>query len=243
MAIAEVGGGTQRSTIREANVDAAPGEAFPANVASGSLLIVVGAVWQSGTGITAVTVTDTLGTSYTVILAGTGVTHSGGNARPFVAYGIAPSAGANTVTVDPSGTGNYINACIDEFSGVHATPLDINGGESTGTSTTPSDGLITLTDGALVIGVMAKIGSSTHTVGSGYTLIDSDTTLVRQAYAAEFQIVGAAGAYTPDFTIGATDDWTMISVAFKPAGAGGAALLVEDGLTFRRRTTTRRITP
>jgi hypothetical protein len=65
-AITEVGGGRQRA---KGQCDAAAGttctRAYPANVTSGNLLVVAGTVWNSPVQ-TVSSVTDTIGTSYTV---------------------------------------------------------------------------------------------------------------------------------------------------------------------------------
>src|SRR5947209_4817773 len=100
-AIAEVGSGSQRATLRQPNADLAT-VAFPGNVTAGNFLLVQGVSWQAGSGNSAITVTDTQSTPYTVIMASTGVTWAGGVGKAFIAYGIASSSGANTVTINPS---------------------------------------------------------------------------------------------------------------------------------------------
>lgn len=219
---AEVGGGSQRATIRAANVGSAPA-AFPADVTAGDLLLVCIGAWMGGTGFTSLNVTDTLSTSYSVLIAPTGVVWAGGTGRGCIAYGIAPSSGPCTVTVDPveNGQGNsWINAVIDEFSGVNATPLDVDGGESTGSNTTPSDSLTTVTDNDLVVGVLVDVGSGgTITPDAAFTELDEDETGARQPYSAIFQIVGAAGSYSPNWTLSVSQAWSVYTAAFKPAAA------------------------
>lgn len=219
MAIAEVGSGSQRATVQGVNV-ASAAVAFPANVGNGSLLT----VQLGGFSTTTVAVSDTLGTSYATLGRASTTLNSA-----FISYGIAPSAGACTVTIDPDGV--YFSAVIDEFSGVNATPLDVDGGGSTGTSTTPADSVTTLTDDDLVLAtaVVGSSGTASWAAGSGKTLQDShNSNLDTVAYAAEFQIVGAAGSQTMDFTIASSIDWGVYTAAFKPAAAptGGIPTLI-----------------
>ena len=155
MAFAEVGSGSQRATARTSSTVASLNCAFPANVVSGRLLIVGG----SSTGGN-VTVTDSLGTSYTVYQG------TSGGVTSFIAFGIAPGSGANTVTVTPTST-NLVSYSIDEFSGPDAAPYDDDSLlVATGTSTSPSDALVTTAAGGLVVGVVYKAGTATITPGS-----------------------------------------------------------------------------
>ena len=214
MAIVEVGGGTQRATAPGGSDDRTL--AFPGNVGSGNLLIVAGAGFKSG-GVAAPGVTDTLGTSYTVLSA---VPFT--NGRIFIAYGVSPSAGANTVTIDWAGAvGNSFS--INEYSGQHATPLDVDGGSSTGTSTTPADSLTTLSADDLLIGVVAHDGTSTITPGTDYTQIGEEEDNTLQDHGAEFRLVTTAQAYSVNWTLGTSSPWGVYTAAFKPAAAAAAA--------------------
>lgn len=224
MSWAERGNNTQVALVSATNVDSAT-VAFPANVASGSLLVAVGASWQSGSGNTSVAVSDTLTTTYTTTLATTGTGWSGGVGKPFIARGIAGSAGANTVTIDPSSTGNYFNAAIDEFTGPHATPLDVDDGETTGSSTAPSASLTTLTACDLLIGVLAFATSGTISLDGGARMqLDADPTGTEQPYAAAFRYLYDTGVETMSWTLGTSRDWSVLLQAFKPAaGVGGGS--------------------
>lgn len=221
MAIAEVGGGTQRATVEFAG---APGTlAFPANVASGSLLIVAGGCYQGSAAPTAVVVTDTRSTSYTTILGAV----LSGQSRGFLAYGISPSAGACTVTVNPEGTSDTGSFSIDEFSGVVDPPLDVDGGSTTGTSTTPADALTTVTANDLLIGVMIHFSADTALAPTSGTQIGEIESNANQCHAASFQVVTTAQAYTVSWSAGASVVWAATTAAFKEvAGGGGLAIPV-----------------
>jgi len=213
MALSEVGAGSQRA-VGDNSADSLA-VAFPANVGAGRLLIAAGAAFLGGGGPASIIVTDTLGTSYVVLSA------VSGDLRVFVAYGVSPSGGANTITMNPSGaaTGNFM--AIDEFSGQHATPLDVDGGSSTGVAqSAQSDDLTTLTADDLIIGVMSHVSADTAiTEGGSYTLIGEQESNANQARSVVFRLVTTAQAYTVNWTTGANVTWIAYTAAFKPAAA------------------------
>src|SRR5262249_48226442 len=139
--------------------------AYPANITSGDLLVVTGGLCGCAS-LPSVTVSDTRGTVYTVLLGcAVAITE-----RTFIAYGIATSSGADTVSISTAGTQS--NFAIDEFSGVNATPLDVDGGTGTGTGTTASNSITPTQTNDLIIGVTTNDGASpTITPGGSYTQI------------------------------------------------------------------------
>jgi len=227
MAITEVGSGSQRASTSVDNVDSTT-LAFPANVTSGSLLLVAGSCWQTGAGNSGITVTDTRSTSYTVLMKA-GFASDGGQMVPFIAYGIAASSGACTVTVDPSGTGNYLAFTIDELAGVHATPLDVDGGQSTGTSTAPADGLTTAAAGTLLVSlaVVNWSASITFTEPAGSTLLakrESATPTGAPYYDLTIIAGGAAGAKTLTYGLANSMPWAVQTLAFASAAAAASSI-------------------
>lgn len=221
MAWTEVGSGTQRATATHNNATSGT-LAFPGSVTSGSLLVVAGANWQATLPST-ISVTDTLSTSYSVVQVDN-ASYSG-----FIAYGVASSGGANTVTVDPTQTGNYFSFSIDEFSGPHATPLDVDGGSSSGNSTAPLDAITTSTANDLIIGLMFHIDSVSDTLspGSGYTQIgEQENNSTSQCHNAEFKIVTTATSYNVDWSTGSSRQWVAMTMAFKPSIASPKGLIM-----------------
>ena len=228
MAIAEVAG--QRAGVVYVNNVDSTTVAFPANVTAGNLLVVLGCVWKSG-GNTGVTITDTRSTSYTVRWY---QNSANTNFSIYLAFGIAPSSGACTVTIDPSDLGNSIEGAIDEFSGVADPPEDVNGGSTEGSSTTPADSLTTLTADALLLGVMghASAGSPTLTPGAGYTQIGENEDSFELPFNGVFRIVTTAQAYTVDWITGASVAWEAATEAMKPSTP---AAIVEEEYWLRPR--------
>lgn len=217
MAIAEVSG--QRATATPSGENDSAAIAFPNNVTSGNLLIVGGAVWNDPAN-TSISVTDSLGTTYTTLL---GTIHTGNRLRSFIAYGIAPSSGANTVTVNPNGSNTYMSFSIDEFSGVDSTPLDADGGTTTGTGTAIADSITTASANALIIGVCTHnvAGSPTLTPGGSYTQIGELELNDDTAHNAVFRIATTATSYSVDWTLGSSGSWSAQTASFKEAAAGG----------------------
>lgn len=115
----EVGGGSQRATQSGGNA-ASFSQAFPGDVTAGSLLIAFGWGWRSlHGGPLPVNVSDTLGTVYAVVYTG-GMLAGSGDQSNFLAYGIAPSSGPNTVQIDQAdAVASFTAWAINEFSGIH----------------------------------------------------------------------------------------------------------------------------
>lgn len=195
--------------------------AFPNNVTAGNLLIVGGSGADEDSGPGTYTVTDTVGTTYTTLLCTTVPTQAGFESTAFLAYGIAAGSGANTVTVNPTldTSVQQMDFAIDEFTGVADPPLDVDGGSSTGTSTTPADGITTLTANDLVIGVVGigTITGPTLTPGSGYTQI-GESQSGGDGFNFEFQIVTTAQLYSVNWT-STNILWSACTAAFKEAVA------------------------
>lgn len=221
MAIAELS--TQRATKAIDAVDSTT-LAFPGNVTAGNLLLVMGTA-QGAADTSPWTVTDTIGTVYTKLLTSNSVN----NVRSCIAYGLAPSSGANTVTVDPTGATLSISFSIDEFSGVKG--LDVDGSFSTGTSTAPADSITTGVTNALIIGVMNyNTGNTTINPPSGWTQIgeaESDSGGI--PHNAAFLIATTATSYTATWAIGTSQAWEAMTASFQPKLTAGLLSLIGIG--------------
>lgn len=226
MSISEVGSGSQRAKGTGAGVDSV-GVAFPGNVTSGNLLH---ASWSnynaSATSGDTYTVTDSRSTSYAQRVS-SATLWFGQGCNVGLAWGVAASGGACTVTINPSGTGDYIVAAIDEFAsdvGWDADPLDVDGGESSGTGTDVGDDITTLTNPSLILGVMADYNTSAGpsiTPDGGYTQIAEEEPLDIIPYSGVFQIVTTATTYTVGWTLGSSSPWRVYTVALKETAGGG----------------------
>jgi hypothetical protein len=216
MAIAEV---ASRRASTFGNSTPSKDLAYPGNVAAGDLLVCGGFIFNAAP--PAAGVSDTRLTPYTVLSFAPNASERG-----FIAFGIAPSSGANTVTVNSSIGGSYISFSIDEFSGVHATPLSVDGSGATsnGTSSTPADSITTLTADELIVAVLGYDGATTTIApGSGWTEIgEHEDNSSDEAHALEFRIVTTAQAYSADFALGASKTWQVMTASFKAAAVVAA---------------------
>jgi hypothetical protein len=225
MAITEVGSGTQRASYFS-NIPSTTGvQAYPANIGNGNLLICAGRAYVAGAPPT-ISVTDTRSTSYTVIQNAVNA-----NSTAWIAYGVSSSSGACTVTVTSTGTA-YISYALDEFAGQHATPFSVNGGTSTGTSTSASDGITTLTSGELIIGVAGHSGTTVTITPTQTQIGEAEDVNQYEPYNTSFQIAGAAGAYTQTWTLGGSVAWQVLTASFKEAGGAAATSLIFNQRQF-----------
>lgn len=193
--------------------------AFNSNVTSGNLLTIAGGVWN-GNDVTSIPHTDSVGTSYTTLLgSATGNTPI----KPWITYGIAGGSGANTITIDPNGVGRAVSFTIAEWSDIDATPLDVNGGNSTGSSTTPSDGITTTAADTVVLGVVVHGHGGdiaiTENTGGGWTLLGEIESVSLAPHNAQYQVFSSAGAKTASWTIGASQSWCAMTASFEKATA------------------------
>lgn len=189
--------------------------AFPSNVTSGHLLIV-----SINNAISAITLSDTLGTSYAKLYQ----VNDGSSGIDFAVYaGLAPSSGPNTVSFTASGD-SYQSIGVMEVAGATAT-VDVQASFDTGSanpsSQTPSVSLTTTEVGDfLYFAVGGAHNGNVFAYCSPFTL-DSQIN-GSDAQAVGHCIAGAAGAYSAEVSISGgtgTDYDQLVLIAFKPSGS------------------------
>lgn len=170
-------------------------------------------------------ITDSVSTDYTEVLGA--VASGAAPIKTWLAYGVVPSSGANTVTQTPSGSASWWGSWgIVELSGVDTTtPLDIDGSNSTGSSTTASDGITTSAADTIVLACMthANAGSVSITpdTGGGWTALGEIESISNAPYSWEYQIFSSAGAKTASFTLGGSVGWSIQTISLKASSGGG----------------------
>lgn len=180
------------------------GLAYSSNVTAGSLLV---SCIHAGAGITSVT--DTLGNSWA---AATNLTdNSTYSLAMFYAY--SPSGGANTVTVNFTGSVGYAHQVIGEWSGVaSSSPLDKSTGQfqatpGTGSNAVTSGTVTTTTNGQLIVGCANSdpYVSGQLSAGTGFDIrqqlfgdhpMEDDVQATAGNIAATFTTNQAGGSYT-----------------------------------------------
>lgn len=214
-AFSEVGSGSQRL---KCNLDGGATSvtcAFPGSVTSGNLLIVAGTIWSAtSSGATAVTVTGCSTSFSTAFLGATLLTTSG--YRNFIVWGLAGTSGACTLTIDGNGTNDWLSFGIDEFavSGGNTVALDVDGGSSNSSGTNPNDSITTLTANALIVAALSHLGADTTIApGASHTAISEQE--VDAWHGAEFRIATTATSYSVNWTLGASREWSVYTLAFK----------------------------
>lgn len=212
--------------------------AFAGNVTAGDVLFAGGGFWDTSTGYT-ITLTDTRSTVWTV-LKGTELSSLGGFFAPFLAYGVALSSGACTVTLAATGDSgsNYASFSIDEWSGGDtAALLDTNGGTSSGTSTAPSDSLTTATANCLILGVETHTNTGSGTIaitpnGSDTQIGEIEST-ANAPHSLVYRIVTSATSYTIGaWTLGESQAWRAQTAAFKEDTGGGGGTPAQNLFTL-----------
>ncbi|MCS6290352.1 MAG: hypothetical protein H8K10_15460 [Nitrospira sp.] len=194
---------------------------FPSNVTPGNVVAACGAIWNGGN-MTGQALTDTVLTDYTEVV---GVNPPAGTPnKTWIAYGVVPSSGANTVTQAPAGgTGWFGSWGIVELSGVDtSSPIDVDGLNLTGNSTAPSDSITTSAADAIVLACMSHGGGAitiTADTGGGWTALGEIEGTSNAPYAWEYQIFSSAGAKTAYFAIGASVGWTVQTLSLKQSSA------------------------
>jgi hypothetical protein len=198
---------------------------FPANTAAGDTVLVG---FDFDTNASLSSLSDSQGNAFSVV--GAPLTTPGG-AQMRVYYAQNIKGGADTVTVNFSGSSAYIEVYLTEYAGLNPTsPIDAQAG-ATGNAGSVSSGTVrTTVAGDVIYGYCA--GDWACTVGAGFvTRSTFDSNLIEDMSA------GAPGTYAA--TASASSGWAMQMVALKPAATTGntpVASLSASSLNFGNQT-------
>lgn len=204
--------GSQRATTA-GNVDEPYRELdFPTAVTQGNLLLVAGVARNLGGAPTAIAVADDFSPAQYTVLGSV----SDMNFHAFIAFKIAEASSPRKVRVTPA-INATISFAIDEFGGVdQATPLDVYGGLTPGSSTTPSGSVTPTTATALLVGVLTNTGNGVSIVsGANYTEIGKSQ--APPEFSVEFGLGTIAQPYIVNWTQGAPQNWAVHTAAFRVA--------------------------
>ena len=134
-------------------------QTFTNNVVSGNLLVAF--ISNGGTNAGTITISDTRGTSWTAFYSDT--TANGLVQKAW--FGVAPSSGANTVTVSWSTGSQNSSLIVAEYQGIAASPLDQNPATKTGTSAWSTNSVTTTQAVELAIAVTIETSAGVTTNG------------------------------------------------------------------------------
>jgi hypothetical protein len=207
---------------------------FSSSVASGNLIIVGVRGYTSVQALGLTSITDTLGTSYTQVLADT-------TQDPFlwVYYGVLSSSGTNAVTATFSSTGQnpiYGWVAALEYSGQATSPYDASvHGNGTGTTDCIIGGLTTTAAG-VVVAFVSQNSAQAYTVGADYTLRDGNIGGASLDFGGveDYITSGNLSSYTSHIASDGSTNYTMAAAAFK--AAGGAITSPTDGYIIIRQS-------
>jgi hypothetical protein len=203
--------------------------AFSSANTSGNTIIIC---TRSSTITPGLTISDTLGNTYTLAVEETHNVNGAWDTAIYYAKGI--KAGVNTVTATFATTNYHPWLAIYEYGGLDpANPLDQamvaeSGSTQSTAAATPS--VTTNAANELLFAGMGLNTSSAVTVsaGSGYTAQLQDTAASRGF--TETQIVNALGSYNASAALNTADYWTMALATFKAAANVTPLVIVTTSL-------------
>jgi RHS repeat-associated protein len=178
-----------------------------------TVIILMGDLWQDVGGTGTIASATWKGVPFTKIKSALSV-----NIDAELWYLVPTSTGSGTLSVTVTGATDAIKLGAATFNGV-ATSSPINTSSSaTGVSGTPSVSATTTISGDLIVATLSRYTTANAT--SNRTAIfrdNSNSTLAAGSY----QIATSTGSYSDTYTGSASQDWSMVMVAVKPATTSG----------------------
>lgn len=152
------------------------------------------------------------------------------------------AGGVNTFSFTcTAGSGQYISLGVDEFSGLHATPLGQTGnsalgGTSSSAPSVSSSAATTETDELVIAAFVDITGSNwtSATAPGSYTESWEQTDgSSHEAGSAAYRATSTIGTQTATFATGASVNYVAGMVTYKnAAGGGGAQVTARDGISL-----------
>ena len=143
---------------------------------------------------------------------------------------VAPTTGAQSVTVNFAGTNDNASLAVVTATSVDQTTPFGTAATATGNSTTPSVNVSAATDD-LVVDNVIYVGTGTATHGTGQTERTANTNVAGEFGHYTSTEAGAA-TVTMSHTI-ASANWAIGGIAFKAAAAGASTFIKMVGNNFR----------
>jgi len=189
---------------------------FGSSTTSGNTIVVCVRGANTGNNAKVSTVTDTLGTTYT--LRASDVSR---DPYMWVYTGSPASSGSNAVSVTFDATTVYSWVAAIEYSGVGSYQT-ANANIGAAGSTDLQSASLTTSAAGLVVMAGSQNNLATYSAGTDFTFL---TQVGGDGYlfggVEEYITSGALSGYTAHLTSSVTDQWTAVTVAFAAAGGGG----------------------
>ncbi len=165
---------------------------------------------QSTGAASGITVSDGVGGVYTNPAPSAG--DSGGFQQNYYFWvNPSPAGGSMTITVTPGSSSSFsnLNVWVLELSGVSA--FDAAAALTTGTSASPTSNAVTTAAAGDFVLAAFYSGAQGYAAAGGATQIDSE---VFGTCGVQYEVVGAAGAYTQSATFNSSDTFLAMTLAF-----------------------------
>lgn len=195
--------------------------AFAGNVTAGNC-IAVG--WRYSGGGRTVTLSDTLGNTYTSN-AVEAIDTADSNSTNGIGFALNIGGGACTVTFAVSGGAVNMRFSVSEFSGVATSSALDKTATAIGSSAAPASGAVTPTTNGQLLFVCSHISAiSTFTAGTDFTIATTvPTTPVTQRLATEYYVQPTAASHDGNFSLIGPLSWGCAMVTLKEPGGGASA--------------------
>ena len=196
--------------------------AMTSNVTAGNLIAIAVLSFGSGSPPAPSSITDTLGNTYTNPID---ETNGAFTRRCQIWYAKNIAGGANTITLNMSGTGS-VAAFAWEISGLNTTAPFDQLQLATGTGTAVSSGSTPTTTDAneILVGCMWNPSAETNTPDATFTNL-TQIVVGSDRFVGGTKIVSSTGTYAYTGTLNASANWIGIVGTFKTTGAGAATKL------------------
>lgn len=204
---------------------------FVSTPTAGNLIVVTVFGWRTpgagGFRMASNAVTDNKGNTYTqAVQSALDPTNSNVSTSIFYAYNITSSA-TFTITVDPTGVGNYFSWAASEVSGATTgDPLDKTTSNTGTNATAPSTGSTTATSQANEIVFAVHVNDVTQTSITVDTFSPVFTELMENLDAAnhipgesDYRVISASGTQSCSWTLASASPWSASIATFKDPSA------------------------
>jgi hypothetical protein len=204
-----------QSTTNSASTALTVAKAYTSNVTAGNLLVCILHVYNNGGGPGTITVTDTLGNTWTH--APGGLSGYGGLGTDQIWYVASTLGGANTVTATctTNGGSNYPGFTILEYSGITTSSPVEDHNQATANSSSSSSGNVTTANASeLLLGYVTRVDASgSATPAAGWTTRETGDGQVSEK-------IVTPGTYSFSGTWPGAVTWGADVIAFKGASGG-----------------------
>ena len=139
-------------------------------------------------------------------------------------YIAAPLSGANTISFTVTGATNLVKAAAVSYTGAdQSSPLD-SYNTATGSSGSPTVSVVTTVDSGVVVTTLHRYGL----VSCATNRTSFHNNQVNTIGASSYQLSTTAGTYSNTYTGADSQNWSMITAAFKPSVTAATSIEIDS---------------